>query len=121
MSRSDGRRPSEGDPAATVERAFRDERPAVLAALIRHVGDVDDRLRLIFTCCHPELALPARVADPLVDQRALAGYQPLHAARAELLRRAGDHRGAADAYRRAIALSGNAVERAELDRRLAGL
>ena len=59
--------------------------------------------------------------DPLVDEQALAGYQPLHAARAELLRRAGDHRGAADAYRRAIALSGNAVERAELDRRLAGL
>ncbi|HET9608223.1 MAG TPA: sigma-70 family RNA polymerase sigma factor [Acidimicrobiales bacterium] len=59
--------------------------------------------------------------DPLVDEQALARYQPLHAARAELLRRAGDHRGAADAYRRAIALSGNAVERAELDRRLAGL
>jgi RNA polymerase sigma-70 factor (ECF subfamily) len=25
-------------------------------------GDEDDRLRLIFTCCHPALALPARVA-----------------------------------------------------------
>jgi RNA polymerase sigma-70 factor, ECF subfamily len=23
---------------------------------------VDDRLRLIFTCCHPALELPARVA-----------------------------------------------------------
>ncbi|NGY60051.1 RNA polymerase sigma factor [Lentzea sp. NEAU-D13] len=38
------------------------------AALLQHepeeeVGDVpDDRLRLIFTCCHPALALPAQVA-----------------------------------------------------------
>jgi RNA polymerase sigma-70 factor (ECF subfamily) len=45
-------------------------------------------------------------------------YQPLHAARAELLRRSGDAAGAADAYRRAIALTTNAVERAELERRL---
>ena len=28
-----------GDPAAAVERAFREERAAVLATLIRHVGD----------------------------------------------------------------------------------
>ena len=47
----------------------------------------------------------------------LAGYQPLHAAHAELLRRAGDRPGADEAYARAIELSGNAVERAELARR----
>jgi RNA polymerase sigma-70 factor (ECF subfamily) len=47
----------------------------------------------------------------------LADYQPLHAAHAELLRRAGDAAGAARAYERAIALSDNAVERAELERR----
>ncbi len=57
----------------------------------------------------------------LVDEPALATYQPLHAARAELRRRAGDRADAAAAYRRAIELSGNAVERAELERRLAGL
>jgi RNA polymerase sigma-70 factor (ECF subfamily) len=51
----------------------------------------------------------------------LDGYQPLHAARAELLRRAGDRAGAAVAYDRAIALSGNAVERAELERRRGAL
>jgi predicted RNA polymerase sigma factor len=42
-------------------------------------------------------------------------------ARAELLRQAGDAPGAATAYERAIALTANAVERAELERRRAGL
>jgi len=51
-------------------------------------------------------------ADPRLD-----GYQPLHAARAELLRRAGDPAAARAAYARAIALSANAREREELERR----
>ncbi|MCW3048213.1 MAG: polymerase subunit sigma-24 [Solirubrobacterales bacterium] len=55
------------------------------------------------------------------SDRRLAAYQPLHAARAELLRRAGERRAAAEAYARAIALSTNAVERAELERRRAAL
>jgi RNA polymerase sigma-70 factor, ECF subfamily len=59
--------------------------------------------------------------EPLLRGRGLDSYQPLHAAHAELLRRAGDPAGAAQAYRRGIALSANAVERAELQRRLAGL
>ena len=45
-------------------------------------------------------------------------YQPLHAAHAELLRRSGDSAEAIAAYERAIALSDNAVERAQLARRL---
>jgi RNA polymerase sigma-70 factor, ECF subfamily len=57
--------------------------------------------------------------DPLGEQ--LADYQPLFAARAELLRRAGDADGARAAYARAIALSANTVERAELERRRAAL
>jgi RNA polymerase sigma-70 factor (ECF subfamily) len=44
-------------------------------------------------------------------------YQPLHATHADLLRRAGDHVGADRAYGRAISLSTNNVERAELERR----
>jgi RNA polymerase sigma-70 factor (ECF subfamily) len=48
----------------------------------------------------------------------LRDYQPLHAARADLLRRAGRAEAAA-AYRRAIELSSNAAERAYLERRLA--
>jgi RNA polymerase sigma-70 factor (ECF subfamily) len=58
---------------------------------------------------------------PLLDDPVLAGYQPLHAAHAELLRRDGDVEAAAVAYARAIELSANAVERAELERRLEGL
>src|SRR5881275_3451678 len=138
VTMQDERRPGSDDPAAAVERAFREERAAVLATLIRHVGDfqlaedavqdafasavaswprdgvpsnpgawltvaarrraidrlrrdrsladraerlaelvrldeqehptvieetaiIDDRLRLIFTCCHPALDLSARV------------------------------------------------------------
>jgi RNA polymerase sigma-70 factor (ECF subfamily) len=58
---------------------------------------------------------------PLLADPSLAGYQPLHAAHAEMLRRAGDAGAAAAAYRAAIALSANAVERADLERRLAAV
>ncbi len=59
--------------------------------------------------------------EPLLGEPALERYQPLHAAHAELLSRAGDAEGAARAYERAIALTANAVERAELERRLGAL
>ncbi len=59
--------------------------------------------------------------EPLLGDAALERYQPLHAAHAELLSRAGDAAAAAGAYERAIALTGNAVERAELERRLGAL
>jgi RNA polymerase sigma-70 factor (ECF subfamily) len=58
---------------------------------------------------------------PLLGDPALERYQPLHAAHAELLSRTGDTAGAARAYERAIALTANAVERAELERRLGAL
>jgi RNA polymerase sigma-70 factor (ECF subfamily) len=58
---------------------------------------------------------------PLLGDPALARYQPLRAAHAELLRRTGDAAGAARAYEQAIELSANAVERAELERRLGEL
>ncbi|HEY7003508.1 MAG TPA: RNA polymerase sigma factor [Gaiellaceae bacterium] len=56
---------------------------------------------------------------PLIEDPRLERYQPLYAAQAELLLRAGDREGAGIAYERAVELSGNAVERAELERRLA--
>jgi RNA polymerase sigma-70 factor (ECF subfamily) len=59
--------------------------------------------------------------EPLLAEPALERYQPLHAAHAELLSRAGDARAAVRAYERAIALTANAVERAELERRLSAL
>jgi RNA polymerase sigma-70 factor (ECF subfamily) len=62
-----------------------------------------------------ELLAPL-LADPVLER-----YQPLHAAHAELLSRAGDATGAARAYECAIALSANAVERDELERRLSAV
>jgi RNA polymerase sigma-70 factor (ECF subfamily) len=59
--------------------------------------------------------------EPLLADPALERYQPLYAAHAELLSRAGDVAGAARAYERAISLSANAVERTELERRLRAL
>jgi len=59
-----------------------------------------------------------QVLGPLLDDPVLDRYQPLHATRADLLRRAGDPDGAARAYRRAIELSTNTVERDELESRL---
>ena len=59
--------------------------------------------------------------EPLLADPALERYQPLHAAHAELLSRAGEVEGAARAYERAIALTANDVEREELERRLDAL
>ena len=56
---------------------------------------------------------------PLLGDAALAGYAPLHAAHADLLRRDGDARGASDAYRRAAAASGTPAQRDALLRRAA--
>ncbi len=62
-----------------------------------------------------------QLLEPLLGDPALERYQPLHAAHADLLSREGDTEGAAGAYERAIALSANTVERAELERRLRAL
>ena len=61
----------------------------------------------------------------LIDELGASGeldrYHLYHAARADMLRRLGSFEAAADAYRRALALMGNGVERASLERRLAAL
>jgi RNA polymerase sigma-70 factor (ECF subfamily) len=57
------------------------------------------------------------LVEPLLADPALTTYQPLHATHADLLRRVGDIDTAAEAYDQAIALTGNDVERAELERR----
>ena len=58
-----------------------------------------------------------QILDALEDDARLDRYQPLHAARAELLRRAGDAAGADAAYATAIALEANPAQRAALERR----
>jgi RNA polymerase sigma-70 factor (ECF subfamily) len=61
----------------------------------------------------------------LIDELGATGeldrYHLFHAARADMLRRLGSFEAAADAYRRALALMANGVERAYLERRLAAL
>jgi RNA polymerase sigma-70 factor (ECF subfamily) len=78
-----------------------------------------NRAAAVGFACGPEAGL--ELLEPLLGDPAVARYQPLYAAHAELLRRVGDLAGARSAYERAIALSANAVERAELERRLAAL
>jgi RNA polymerase sigma-70 factor (ECF subfamily) len=67
----------------------------------------------------PEAGL--ELVAPLLDDPRLDSYAPLHAAHAELLRRTGAADAAAAAYDRAIAATGNAVQRAELERRRAAV
>ncbi|MCU1378385.1 MAG: polymerase subunit sigma-24 [Acidimicrobiales bacterium] len=55
----------------------------------------------------------------LLDDERLEAYQPLHAARAELLFRGGDFEGSSAAYRRAIELTDNDLNRAALEHRAA--
>ncbi|MGH7287950.1 MAG: RNA polymerase sigma factor [Myxococcota bacterium] len=70
---------------------FREEYGRAVAALVRRFGDIDvaeegavhdDRLRLIFTCCHPALATGAQVALTL---RLLGGLTTAEIARAFLV------------------------------------
>ena len=61
------------------------------------------------------------LVDALAQGGALDDYHLLHAARADLLRRQGRRAEAADAYRRALELAGNASERRFLANRLAEL
>jgi RNA polymerase sigma-70 factor, ECF subfamily len=60
-----------------------------------------------------------RLIDELGASGELASYHLYHAARADLLRRLGRSREAGEAYRRALTLTANAVERRFLRRRLA--
>jgi RNA polymerase sigma-70 factor, ECF subfamily len=57
--------------------------------------------------------------DALAGDDRLEGYPYFHSARADLLRRLGRREPAAEAYRRALGLTSNEVERAFLVRRLA--
>lgn len=69
----------EGEEAIAQQPSPVSESPAHLG---EEPGIVDDRLRLIFTCCHPALAPEARVALTL---RAVCGLSPAEIARAFLL------------------------------------
>jgi RNA polymerase sigma-70 factor, ECF subfamily len=59
--------------------------------------------------------------DELGASGALDRYHLYHAARADMLRRLGSRPAAVDAYRRALTLTANSIERSFLERRLAAL
>ena len=62
--------------------------PPDASAMDDHSSLTDDRLRLIFTCCHPALALPARVA---LTVKSLGGLSTAQTARAFLVPEATMH------------------------------
>jgi RNA polymerase sigma-70 factor (ECF subfamily) len=64
----------------------------------------------------PEAGL--RLVDDLASDRQLERYHLLHSARGAMLDRIGDHAGAAEAFRRALDLATNPVDRRFLQRRL---
>src|SRR5207244_924753 len=92
------------DAKAAIDSVYRTDWGRIVATLIRLFGDfdvaeeweqdavqlpeyetgeiADDRLKLIFTCCHPALALDAQVALTL---RTLGGLQTDEIARAFLV------------------------------------
>jgi RNA polymerase sigma-70 factor (ECF subfamily) len=74
------------------------------AAAVAMAGDLERGLAMI---------------DELSEAGELETYHLLHSARADLLRRKGDRSGAASAYRLALGLVTNPVERSYLERRLA--
>ena len=73
--------------------------------------------RAVAVAMHRGPAAGLAMVEPLRDE--LGGYHLLHAARADLLRRLGRCREAADAYREALAHVGSEPERRFLVRRLA--
>jgi RNA polymerase sigma-70 factor (ECF subfamily) len=70
------------DPTDLVTRVRTDKLSEMEPTPEEESGIEDDRLRLIFTCCHPALALEARVALTL---RTLAGLTTAEVARAFLV------------------------------------
>jgi len=78
-----------------------------------------NRIAAVGFATGPEAAL--ELLAPLLADPSLERYQPLYATHADLLRRTGRFSDATEAYRRAIALTTNTVERAELERRLSDL
>jgi RNA polymerase sigma-70 factor, ECF subfamily len=62
---------------------------------------------------------PEQALELIESIDGLEGYQPLHTARAEMLRRLGRLGEASEAYRQALELTSNAVERRFIERRLA--
>jgi RNA polymerase sigma-70 factor (ECF subfamily) len=77
--------------------------------------------RAVAVACVEGAEAGLALLDGLAGDERLDRYPPLHAARAELLRRSGDRAGADAAHRRAVELTTNDAARAALERRAAEL
>ena len=102
--------------------SFADTDWAQIAALYARLGALDPSPvvainRAVAVALAEDAAAELDLLAPLLGDLRLARYQPLHAAHAELLRRAGDDTAAQAALARALALTTNPRERAELERR----
>ena len=104
---------------AAAERAD-DTDWAAIATLYARLAEIDPSpvVALNRAIAVAETDGPAK-ALALVDALALDSYHLFHATRADLLRRLGRREEAATAYRQALGRTGNAAERALLERRLA--
>lgn len=81
--RRDARLAAKAASVATLERLVKEERREAQAAAREDPDQFpDERLRLLFTCCHPALAMPARVALTL---RTLGGLETAEIASAFLV------------------------------------
>jgi RNA polymerase sigma-70 factor (ECF subfamily) len=84
-------------------------------------GPVVELNRAVAVAMSEGAARGLELVDALDARGKLAGYHLLHATRADLLRRLDRREDAALAYRRALELATNPVERRYLERRLAEL
>lgn len=95
---------------------------ALYAALVRFVPTPVVRLNHAAAVAMAHgLDAGLSLIDVLAREGDLDEYHLLHAARADLLRRKGDVDAAARAYKKALKLAANSVERRYLERRLASL
>ncbi|MEA2182794.1 MAG: polymerase sigma-70 factor, subfamily [Solirubrobacteraceae bacterium] len=104
--------------AATSQETDHVQIAALYEALARHApSPVIDVNRAVALGRAGRVDAGLAILGPLLAGPTLARYAPLHAARADLLQRAGDAAGAARAYGVAAACTENAVARAQLERR----
>lgn len=95
---------------------------SMIAELYRTLLDFEpsDVVRLNWAVALSEAGESVRALE-IIERLDLASYQPFHAARADFLRKLGQHGEAAEAYRTAISLSQTSAERDFLAHRLAEL
>jgi RNA polymerase sigma-70 factor (ECF subfamily) len=115
------RRPSTYVLQAMIAAAHAEDRPwSEIVELYDRLVELDPSpvVRLNRAVAVALAGVPEEGLAEIEGLQGLEAYQPLHAARADLLRRCGRHEESAASYRRALDLTGNETERRYLERRL---